>query len=276
MLENLRIREPGVAGSYYSRDKMILERELSMFVEAAPLLDLSRSIRGILVPHSGYLYSGGVAARAYSQIANKNYKTIIILAPTTTENYDFCSIFPGMGYSTPLGEIPIDKSLSKKLVAFSPDIQFSEFGHSLAEHTQEVQLPFLQWCLGKFQIVPIVMGVQNEVMIETLTEALSALVPGEDSLLIASSDLSHQYPLSKAKKIDQNTLDAIAEFNENRVLEEIQDGRVEMTGYGPVIVTMKIAKKLGASESKILLYRNSGDINGDYQQVDGYLSAVFY
>jgi AmmeMemoRadiSam system protein B len=113
-------------------------------------------------------------------------------------------------------------------------------------------------------------------MIETLTEALSALVPGEDSLLIASSDLSHQYPLSKAKKIDQNTLDAIAEFNENRVLEEIQDGRVEMTGYGPVIVTMKIAKKLGASESKILLYRNSGDINGDYQQVDGYLSAVFY
>jgi AmmeMemoRadiSam system protein B len=49
-----------------------------------------------------------------------------------------------------------------------------------------------------------------------------------------------------------------------------------MTGYGPVIVTMKVAKKLGASESKVLLYRNSGDINGDYKQVDGYLSAIFY
>jgi AmmeMemoRadiSam system protein B len=276
MVDQHRVREPGVAGSYYSRDKMILERELSMFVEAAPLLNLSRPIRGIVVPHSGYLYSGGVAARAYSQIVNKNYKTVIILSHSTTDNYDYCSIFPGKGYSTPLGEIPVDVNLSEKLVEIHQDIQFSESGHSLAEHTQEVQLPFLQWCLGKFKIVPVVMGTQNEVLIEVLSEAFTALLPREDILLVASSDLSHQYPLAKAKKIDQNTVDAISEFNENRLLEEVQDGMVEMTGYGPVIVTMKVAKKLGASESKVLLYRNSGDINGEYKQVDGYLSAIFY
>jgi AmmeMemoRadiSam system protein B len=276
MVENIKYREPGVAGSYYSRDKMILERELSMFIEAAPLLNLARPIRGIVVPHSGYLYSGGVAARAYSQLVNSNYRTVIILSPTTTEKFNFCSIFPGIGYSTPLGEISIDRNLAKKLIEYSSEIKFSELGHSLSEHTQEVQLPFLQWCLGKFQIVPLVIGNQNEVLIEEVSQALVNLLSPENTLLVASSDLSHQYPLQKAKKIDQNSIDVINEFDDNRLLEEVQDGLTEMTGFAPVIITMKVARKLGASTAKVLLYRNSGDINGDYSKVDGYLSAVIY
>ena len=152
--QKMDFREPSVAGSFYSRDKRILERELGMLLEAAPLLRFPRKIRAIIAPHAGYLYSGGVAARSYSQILNTNYLRVVIIAPSHEDNFEFSSIFNGAGYSTPFGHVPIDQNLSQKLVAVSEHLRMSKSGHSKAEHSIEVQLPFLQSCLGKFQIIP--------------------------------------------------------------------------------------------------------------------------
>ena len=120
-------RDMGVAGAFYSRDKLILERELSMLVEAAPVLDIPRTIRVIISPHAGYLYSGGVAARAYSQIINAKYRKVIVIAPSHKDSFDFSSIYDGLGYKTPLGEITVERSAAQKLTEFHKDIQFSSF-----------------------------------------------------------------------------------------------------------------------------------------------------
>jgi len=274
--EKLNFRKASVAGSFYSRDKLILERELSMLLEAAPVINISRKIRALIVPHAGYLYSGGVAARAYSQILNQNYKKVVILAPSHESEFEFSSIFDGAGYTTPFGPLSLDLNLSKKLSGISDFVRISEIGHSAQEHAIEVQLPFLQSCLGKFQIIPIAMGAQTEEQIEALTAILCQVLPVDDTLLVASTDLSHNLPHEKAKQMDQIAVNAIHAFDETMLWREIQEGQIEMCGYGPAIVAMKTARHMGAKESRVLLYRDSGDISGDYLSVVGYLSAIIF
>jgi AmmeMemoRadiSam system protein B len=272
----LDFRKPAVAGSFYSRDKRILERELGMLLEAAPVLNLPRKIKAIVSPHAGYLYSGGVAARGYSLILNTNYKRVVIIAPSHEDRFEYSSIFDGAGYSTPFGEVAIDLNLSQKLTTVSEHLRLSNSGHSHAEHSIEVQLPFLQSCLGKFQIIPIAMGTQTTEQIEALSEILCQNLPRNDTIILASTDLSHGHPHEIAKKMDQVAVDAINAFDENMLWREIQEGQTEMCGYGPAMVAMKTARHLGAKDSKVLLYRNSGDISGDYLNVVGYLSAIIY
>jgi AmmeMemoRadiSam system protein B len=269
-------RNMGVAGAFYSHDKFILERELSMLLEAAPVLDLPRTIRAIISPHAGYLYSGGVAARAYSQIINAKYQKVIVIAPTHKDSYNFSSIYDGLGYKTPLGEITVERSDAQKLTEFHKDIRFSSLGHSAEEHSLEVQLPFLQWCLRKFKFIPISMGNQDLNSIKILSEALSQIIKEDNALIVASSDLSHMHPDHQARTLDQVAMDDISKFDENKLWDDIQSGKTEMCGYGPVITAMRTAKLAGAKESKILIYRNSGDISGDHDKVVGYLSAIIY
>jgi AmmeMemoRadiSam system protein B len=222
------------------------------------------------------LYSGGVAARAYSQILNASYKCVVIIAPSHEDRFDYSSIFDGAGYSTPFGDVPVDRTLAQKLSDVSDNLRLSKSGHGQGEHSLEVQLPFLQSCLAKFKIIPISMGRQTSEQIEALSQTLCNNLPSKDTIIIASSDLSHGHPHEIAKKMDGVAADAINAFDEKMLWREIQEGQTEMCGYGPAIVAMKTARHLGGKESKVLLYRNSGDISGDYHNVVGYLSAVFY
>jgi AmmeMemoRadiSam system protein B len=276
MSETREYRSPGVAGSFYSRDKIILERELSMLLEASSVLNIPRPIRALIAPHAGYLYSGGVAARAYTQIINKTFSRVVVIAPSHQDFFSFISIYDGLGYETPFGEIKIDEEVSNKLVQYHQDIRFSAMGHSAKEHSIEVQLPFLQWCLSKFKIVPISMGDQSETFIETLSEALSNCLPPDDSLIVASSDLSHMHSSQIAVMLDQVAKENIVNLNAEKLVTDISNGRTEMCGYGPVAVAINTARSLGAKESKVLLYRHSGEISGNNNEVVGYLSAIFY
>jgi hypothetical protein len=274
-MEQVRnFRQAGVAGSFYSRDKLILERELSMLLESALVLELKRPVRAIIAPHAGYLYSGGVAARAYGQILNSSYQRVIVLAASHEESYPFCSIYSGLGYKTPLGDVPIDEVYTEKLTNFSLQIQLSETGHTQVEHAIEVQLPFLQLCLRKFSLIPVMMGEQTMNLIDALVEAIVKIVPAEGTLIVASSDLSHGHNDHKARILDQVAVEAINQFNENQLWREIQEKQTEMCGYGPAIASMKIAKKMGAQEAKVMMYRHSGDISGNNDEVVGYLSAI--
>ena len=64
--------------------------------------------------------------------------------------------------------------------------------------------------------------------------------------------------------------------DEDKLYEDVQSGACEMCGSGPLITTMKACRELGATKSKVLLYRNSGDVTGDRNQVVGYMSGMFY
>lgn len=276
MIQRDEIRPPGVAGLFYPAETVTLERELSLFLESAPLVSLPGPVRAMIVPHAGYMYSGGVAARAYRLIMDKTYDAAVIIAPSHHESFQFAAIYPGKALGTPLGDIPLHRELIDELLAAHPDIRLSKRGFAPNEHSLEVQLPFLKWVIDGIKIVPVMMGYQTEESINILHNALSQSLARRNCLLIASTDLSHFYSDQKARALDQVVIDAVNEFAPERLLDDIEHRRCEMCGYGPAVAAMKVARDCGATEAKALLYRNSGDITGDKHGVVGYLAGVFY
>ncbi|HFE65385.1 AmmeMemoRadiSam system protein B [candidate division KSB1 bacterium 4484_188] len=276
MTQSKKIRSAGVAGMFYPGDPMMLERELSLLLEAAPLLELPRPVKSLIVPHAGYVYSGGVSARAYRQIFDAPIKRVVVIVPSHKDAFAFNSVFNGDAYRTPLGDVPVDKKAAAALAEAHPDIQLSDLGHSSSEHSLEVQLPFLQWILGNFQLVPVSMGEQTYEQSVILANAFTTVIDTSHTLFVASSDLSHFHSDARARVLDQVAQTDIETFDEEKLWQDIAEGRTEMCGYGPVITVMKTARKLGAETSRVILYRNSGDITGERNEVVGYLSAVIY
>jgi len=275
MSNNLKIRPPAVAGMFYPEKKISLDQEVAKVLEESREVDLDGEIIGMVVPHAGYMFSGGVAARAYRQIFESKIDVIVVIAPSHCEYFTEISIYDGYAYSTPLGTLPVDKDLAQELTELSPQIVLSEKGHRFEEHALEVQLPFLQKIVEDFNFIPIVMGEHSQDNIQSLANALAQVLKDKKALIVASTDLSHFYNDEKANSLDQVVVDDIENFDEEKLFQDLQNGDCEMCGGGPAIVAMKACKLLGASKSQVLLYRNSGDITGDRNEVVGYLSAIF-
>lgn len=271
-----KIRKAAVAGAFYPAKKETLERDVAVFLENSLPVEIVTRIYGIAVPHAGYMYSGGVAARAYRQVMDREFDLVVVIAPSHKIYFEEISVYNGAAYETPLGEIPVDQDSAKKLASLHPGIIYSDLGHDIDEHSLEVQLPFLQQVFYDFSLLPIVMGNQDAANVDILAEALAKLLADKKALIVASSDLSHFHPYEKANTMDNVVAEDVARYDDAKLTDDLQNGLCEMCGAGPVLVTMKACKKLGANKAKVLLYRNSGDVTGDRDQVVGYMSAMFY
>ena len=268
------IREYTAAGSFYSDNPDELSAQINEFLDNAELSDIE-NIKAIVCPHAGYIYSGQVAAYSYKQIAGKKFDSIFVIAPSHSEYFDFTSIYSGNAYRTPLGLIYVDKERSKILADNSTGVELSIYGHR-DEHSLEVQLPFLQVLFEDIKIVPIVIGQQNSQNIKELGKSIGNLFKNENILIAASTDLSHYHPYDMAVTLDQKVTELINDFNPEKLMSEFLRNNAEMCGGGPVISAMIASKILNANTSKILNYKNSGDVSGDKSAVVGYLSAAFY
>ncbi len=270
------IRPASVAGLFYPADKLMLERELSLMLENSPVLELPRPVRGLIVPHGGFLYSGGVAARAYRQLMDQPCEAIVLIAPPHETTLNFTALYSGKAFRTPLGDVRVDEQLISKLVQLEPTLQRTEQGFEEGEYTIEVQLPFIQWVKDDVPIVPVMMGRQNSTAIEKLVAALLQVARNRQLVFVASTDLSQNRPDDLARRMDQLCISHIERFDPQGLLAEVAAGACDMCGCGPAVVVMELCRALGAPEARVLLYRNSADITGERDKVVGYLSAIFY
>jgi AmmeMemoRadiSam system protein A len=129
--------------------------------------------------------------------------------------------------------------------------------------------------LGQFQLVPIVMGDQSYENCRALGLALAKLIPGTNTLIVASSDLSHYHPYADAVKLDHKTLKAIEEWDYLSMARNFESRVWEACGGGPIVAAMIASERLGASQAKVLDYANSGDTSGDKTRVVGYGAVAF-
>jgi Predicted dioxygenase len=184
-----------------------------------------------------------------------------------------CSI---KGWITPLGSVEVDSEFADEIISVS-NIASADFHAHIHEHSIEVQLPFLQYFSSDFKIVPITMGTQNFVTSSDLANAIyeAGKKLGKSYCVIASTDLSHFNNQEKANKVDGFVLEDIEEMNEFKLFEEVVQYNITMCGYGPVMTTISLSKKLGKDACEILAYRTSGDVTGDFTSVVGYASGVF-
>ncbi len=271
-----KIRKPAVAGMFYPGQKETLQREVAMYLENSKQEEIVTRVYGLVSPHAGYMYSGGVAARAYRQLMDRDIDTVVVISPSHRIYFEEVSVYDGDAYETPIGMIPTDKDLARKIADTHPNLILSGMGHDIEEHALEVQLPFLQHVLDQFKLVPIVMGDQKSENVIALADALSKNLRNRKAVIVASSDLSHYHSSDKAVLLDQVVVEDLNNFDDIKLEQDLQNGVCEMCGGGPVLSTMKACKALGARKSKVLLYRNSGDVTGDRSQVVGYLAAMFY
>jgi hypothetical protein len=278
-----KVRAAAVAGSFYPADPKELSAMIDDMLAHATPASVDGTILAAVAPHAGYPYSGPVAAWTYAALKGHKYSRVVVIAPSHYVAFGFSSIYDGNAYETPLGTIPIDKEFARQLTKMSSTIRFSEQGHTPTsaggEHSIEVELPWLQKVLGNFQLVPIVMGDQSYESSRALGVAIAKLIEAEkkpgDTLILASSDLSHYHPYDEAETIDHKTLHAMASWDYFSMSRNFESRTWEACGGAPIVAAMIYAERMGANKTQVLRYANSGDTSGDHSRVVGYSADLF-
>lgn len=269
-----QVRHSQVAGFFYPSDPQKLKKEISLLLDIAKPQKSYDKIFGIVAPHAGYVYSGKTAAYAYNLLKDKNIKTVIVISPSHSEYFPGVCIYEGDAYESPFGEMEVDKLKAEKLCEESRIIFKGVQGHR-KEHALEVQLPFLQSVIKDFKIVPIVIGDQGKMFVDELAKKLTE-VYDENTLIVASSDLSHFHNSETANQLDSIVEKRINDFDFEKLQKDLELNNCEACGGGPIVALMKAASLLNVNHSEVLIRTNSGDVTGDKSEVVGYLSAVIY
>ncbi|MEE8605039.1 MAG: AmmeMemoRadiSam system protein B [Candidatus Aminicenantaceae bacterium] len=265
------LRKAQLAGSWYPKDPEALSRLIDHFLKNVPASTLpSGNIMAIIAPHAGYVFSGQVAAYAYKSIQNKNYESVVILAPSHQFGFEGCSIYPNGGYETPFGIAQVDAFLAAE-ISKATGFGYIAQAHQ-DEHSVEIQVPFVQRVLPQAKIVPIVMGIPKKAMIIRLAKGLKKATVGKKILIIASTDLSHFYTKEEANKKDNETIALIQEFKTDELIRKCEKGENILCGGGPVGTTLLFGKDKAGVE--ILRYSDSSEASQDESRVVGYLAAA--
>lgn len=276
-VKSQEVRRSAWAGQFYPASPTELARNIAEMFGRAPKPDVPGEILGLVAPHAGYVYSGQVAANTFKLLEGHHYETVVVVAPSHTKYFAGVSVYNGGGYETPLGEMPTDVTMVKRIGRAAPGIIYlSNMGHTggdRPEHALEVQLPFLQVVLGSFKLVAVVMGDQEQW--RALGDGLAGAAAGRKVLYVASSDLSHYYTAEQANKLDSEIRAAVETFDTARLRAVIESGKGEACGAGPILACMHAARRMGADSAMITGYAHSGKVSGDYAEVVGYLGAAF-
>jgi hypothetical protein len=269
------IRKSVIAGTWYPGNPSTLTGDIRRYLEKVPEQAVGGPVVALVSPHAGYVYSGQIAAHGYRLVEGRRYDAVVVIGPSHRVLFRGASIWPSGGYETPLGVVRIDRDLAGAILGADPVLNSDRKPHA-AEHSVEIQLPFLQVVLGTFSFVPVVMGTQDLRTCEALSEAIFQAAKGKNVLVVGSSDLSHFHTYEQAKRLDQAVVDLVEKRDYRGLSRELEDGTCEACGGGPVVTAMLYAEKSGARGVKVLHYANSGDVTGDRRQVVGYLSAAFF
>jgi AmmeMemoRadiSam system protein B/AmmeMemoRadiSam system protein A len=278
-----KVRAAAVAGSFYPADPKELAAMIDDLLAHSSCPAVSEPILAAVAPHAGYQFSGPVAACTYAALKGRKISRVVLIAPSHYEGFQFSAVYDGDAYATPLGNVPVDKDFAHQLVKLSSTLRLSSQGHNATkaggEHSIEVQLPWLQRVLGNFELVPIIMGDQSYENSRALGVALAKLIQKEnrhgETLVLASSDLSHFHPYADAETIDHKTLNALDSWDYYSMSRNFQTRTWEACGGAPIVAAMIYAERMGADQTHVLKYENSGDTTGDHSRVVGYSADVF-
>ena len=270
------IRPSILAGTWYPDNPEQLAHLIRKFLSNAHIPHIDGRLKALIVPHAGYRYSGQVAAYAYRLLESRSFKRVILVGPSHRVPFAGISVNLQRGYQTPLGIVKVDVSTAKEILEADPAVHFYKNVHSV-EHCLEIQLPFLQTLLKDFSIVPILMGSQDFNTSKTLSKILSKLLPSlRETLLVASSDLSHYHRYSDAKRLDSHFINLVGKMDPEGLYEALRTGKCEACGGGAVVSIMLVCKALGAHKVVVLKSANSGDVTGEKERVVGYMAGAIF
>jgi len=273
------VRQPAVAGRFYPANAQHLRAEVETYTTApaSASTEPEAKIRafGCVVPHAGYIYSGHVAGAVYGRLELP--RRFVILCPNHTGMGEPLAVMSEGSWHTPLGDASIDEKLAGQLKAKLPLLSEDQAAHRY-EHALEVQLPFLQVLAPGFRFVPITVGTSNFDVLSALGTVIGHVVMEADErvLVIASSDMNHYESDSVTRVKDRRAIDQLLALDPRGLYDVVHKGDISMCGYGPAVVMLTAARKMGATRAELIRYATSGDVSGDRDMVVGYAGVAVY
>jgi AmmeMemoRadiSam system protein B len=264
-----------VAGTWYPDTAASLTNAVDRLLTGADETagDWTGDLVALIAPHAGLKYSGPVAAHAYRLLRRRTFDIAVLVGPSHFVGFEGVAAYCSGAFETPMGLVAIDEDAAAALMRSTAVVHEHDAAHA-REHSLEMQLPFLQRFAPEMPILPLVMGQQTDATVRALAEGLAETLRGRRPLLVASSDLSHYHPASVAARLDQVVLDRVAEFDADGLQAVLDDNSEHACGGGPLVAVMRAARQLGAADTRILQYADSGDVSGDKSSVVGYMAGA--
>lgn len=256
-----RRRAAHAAGRFYPADPVRLRELVDDFLRRVPAPETGEEVRAIVVPHGAYRYSGMTAAHAYRAIAALRgmVHTVAVVGPAHRLALRGLALPGDADFSTPLGDLRVAPWMADRL----PGVHVDDRAHA-AEHSIEVQLPFIQRVLGDVNLIPVVTGATTEAQACALFEALAA-EPG--TLIVVSSDVSHRSPFPEASGISGDTVHRLTTLR-GHIPRSTACGATLLNGL------VSTARALGW-QPHLLVSSTSGDATGCQGEVVGYAALSF-
>ena len=257
-------RRAAVAGYFYEAEAGRLQHLVNELLSAGTAV-AGALPEALIVPHAGYVYSGSTAACAYRCLLADpgQVQRVLLIGPAHRVLVHGQAIPSVDNFSTPLGEIPLDRS-GLDLISGLPGVQISDEAHR-EEHSLEVQLPFLQTVLRDFSLVPVLVGGADA---EQVASVIDALAVDPQTLVVVSSDLSHFLSYQEARRVDASTC--------KRVLQKSTALKGEEACGARAINGLMASSRFQNSDVSLLHACNSGDTAGNHQRVVGYAAFALH
>ena len=267
------LRLPAVAGRFYPSDS----QELTSLVRQYSRPDSQHPpvrVTACLVPHAGYVYSGHVAGAVFARIALP--EKIIVLGVRHYPRGEPVAILSNGAWRTPLGDAPIDAALAEELRRACPLFREDGVAHS-AEHSLEVQIPFLQILVPHFSFVPLALGTVRFESLVSVGEAIARILRDakESILLLTTSDLNHYEDDATTRVKDHKAIDRLLALDPQGLYDTCCNEDISMCGLGPAVAMLTALNALGAKKAELMKYATSADVSGDRSQVVGYAGMIF-
>ena len=256
-VKTMPIRQPAVAGLFYPADPSELQSSVETYAGGATR---GPAPKAIVAPHAGYVYSGAIAGSAYGRVVplRGRITRVVLLGPAHRTPDAGIAASSADAFATPLGQLAVDTGardalLGAGLVAIRDDAHAEE-------HSLEVQLPFVQVCLGEVTVLPLAVG---HVSPDRVADVLDRVWGGDETLIVASTDLSHYHDHATATDLDRRTAEAVVARRPDRL------GRYDACGIVALQGLLLAAERheLGV---ELLDLRTSADTAGGPERVVGY------
>ena len=267
------LRPPAVAGRFYPSDPAELTALIRKYTKVEPAITPIR-VKACLVPHAGYMYSGQVAGAVFGRIAIP--RKILLLGVRHFPRGEPMAILLNGAWRTPLGDAPIDELLARELHSEWPLLREDSVAHR-AEHSLEVQLPFLQVLAPEFTFVPVALGTVRFDDVVAVGEAIGRLLAAakEDVLLLTTSDLNHYEDDATTRVKDGKAIEQLLALDARGLYDTCRNGEISMCGLGPAVAMLTALRALGAKRAELVRYATSANVSGDTSSVVGYAGMIF-
>jgi AmmeMemoRadiSam system protein B len=268
------LRPPAVAGRFYPSNPAELTALVHQYTKREPG-NAPAHVKACLVPHAGYVYSGHVAGAVFARVALP--KKILILGVRHFPRGEPLAILSNGAWRTPLGDAEIDASLAETLRRACRLLREDSVAHS-AEHSLEVQLPFLQVLAPGFTFVPVALGTVRFEELVNVGEAVAQVMAAqtEDVLLLTTSDLNHYEDDATTRVKDRKAIDQLLALDARGLYDTCRKEEISMCGLGPSVAMLTALCAIGAKKAELVKYATSGDVSGDHDAVVGYAGMIFH